>query len=318
MPFTVPDGASYADRLDRPAGSLPGTDGCLAAALAPALRARGSERDVLAAIVDAAPYPIAARDAGGRFVVANAALEAFLGIGRDQLLGRTMEEARIPANIIAAVTPPIGLARASGQRVDETLRVQDAAGNWRDLLFATQPLRLPDGTLAGNISATIDITGQLAAEQAAVDAKRVLDEIAEALPVASFQLCEDPGGRHWFSYFSAKAERYRGWSAERLLAVVDGEYASVHPDDRLKMADALRQSAPRNRPPSSSCGFWSKAKPAGCGCSWARRYGPVPASCAGAATPEMLPTSIASSRRWRRRAPLPKTRHRPRRASWPR
>ncbi|MGN5478517.1 PAS domain-containing protein [Cupriavidus basilensis] len=81
MPFTVPDGASYADRLDRPAGSLPGTDGCLAAALYRAC-GRGAERDVLAAIVDAAPYLIAARDAGGRFVAANAALEAFLGIGR--------------------------------------------------------------------------------------------------------------------------------------------------------------------------------------------------------------------------------------------
>lgn len=207
------------------------------------LRVLGSQRDVLAAIVDAAPYPIAARDEGGRFVVTNAALETFLGIGRERLLGRTMAEADLPANIIAAVTSPIRQARASGQRVDETLRVRDAAGDWHDLLFATEPLRLPDGTRAGTVSATIDITEQLAAEQAALDAKRMLDEIADALPVASFQLCADPDGRHWFSYFSAKAERYRGWSAERLLAVVDGRYASVHPDDRLKMAEALRQSA---------------------------------------------------------------------------
>ncbi|CAG9167713.1 Sensor histidine kinase RcsC [Cupriavidus laharis] len=207
------------------------------------LRALGSQRDVLAAIVDAAPYPIAARDEGGHFVVANVALETFLGIGHETMLGRTMEDAGVPDNVIAAVTSPIGRARSSGQRVDETLRVKDAAGDWRDLLFATQPLRLPDGTQAGTISATIDITGQLAAEQAALDAKRMLDEISDALPVASFQLCAEPGGRHWFSYFSAKAEQYRGWSAERLLAVVDGEYASVHPDDRLKMADALHQSA---------------------------------------------------------------------------
>jgi PAS domain S-box-containing protein len=207
------------------------------------LRTLGGQRDVLAAIVDAAPYPISARDEGGRFIVTNAALEAFLGLGRETMLGRTLEQAGVPDNVIAAVTPPIGRTRASGQRVDETLRVQDAAGDWHDLLFATQPLRLPDGTLAGTISATIDITDQLAAEQSALDAKRILDEIAEALPVASFQLCADPDGRHWFSYFSAKAERYRGWSAERLLAVVDGQYASVLPDDRLKMAEALRQSA---------------------------------------------------------------------------
>ncbi|WER48718.1 ATP-binding protein [Cupriavidus sp. WKF15] len=207
------------------------------------LRSLGGQRDVLAAIVDAAPCPIAARDEGGRFVVINAALETFLGTGRAQMLGRTMEEAGVAGNIIAAVTPPIEQARASGQRVDATLRVRDAAGVWHDLLFATQPLRLPDGAQAGTVSATIDITDRLAAEQAAHDAKRVLDEIADALPVASFQLCADPDGRHWFSYFSAKAERYRGWSAERLLAVVDGRYASVLPDDRLKMAEALRRSA---------------------------------------------------------------------------
>ncbi len=207
------------------------------------LRTLGSQRDVLAAIVDAAPYPISARDEGGRFVVTNAALETFLGVGRDRMLGRTMAEADLPANVVEAVTPPIGQARASGQRVDQTLRVRDAAGAWHDLLFATQPLRLADGTAAGTVAATIDITDRLAAEQAALDAKRMLDEIADALPVASFQLCADPDGRHWFSYFSAKAERYRGWSAERLLAVVDGRHASVLPDDRLKMAQALRQSA---------------------------------------------------------------------------
>lgn len=207
------------------------------------LRALDKQRDVLAAIVDAAPYPIAARDEHGRYMVVNAALESFLGIGREKMLGRTLAEVDLAANIIAAVASPIGQAQASGQRVEEVLHVQDAAGDWHDLLFATQPLRLPDGNVACVVSATIDITGQLAAERAALDAKRMLDEIADALPVASFQLCADPDGRYWFSYFSAKAERYRGWSAERLLAVVDGRYASVLPDDRLKMAESLRQSA---------------------------------------------------------------------------
>ncbi|CAG9185984.1 hybrid sensor histidine kinase/response regulator [Cupriavidus pinatubonensis] len=207
------------------------------------LQTMGSQRDVLAAIIDAAPYPIVARDERGRFVAINVALENFLDIRRQTMLGKTMEDAGVPPNIVAAVASPIARARASGQRVDETLRVRDGAGDWHDLLFATQPLRLPDGTEAGTVSATIDITAQLAAEQAALEAKRVLDEIADALPVASFQLCAEPGGRYWFSYFSAKAERYRGWSAERLLAVVDGEYPSIHPEDRLKMADALHQSA---------------------------------------------------------------------------
>jgi len=205
--------------------------------------ALGRRRDLLEAVVDAAPYPIVARDTSGRFIVANAALETFLGIARDRLLGKTMDASGLSDNIVAAVTPVLERARDTGARAEETLRVQDALGHWRDLLFSVESIRLRDGTAGGSISATIDITGQLAAEQAARDAKRMLDEITDALPVASFQLCAEPDGRYSFSYFSGKAERYRGWSAERLLAVVDGAYPSVHPEDRLKMAAALRQSA---------------------------------------------------------------------------
>ncbi|GAB3091525.1 hypothetical protein [Cupriavidus yeoncheonensis] len=60
--------------------------------------------------------------------------------------------------------------------------MQDAAGQWHELLFATQPLRLPGGTLAVTVPATIDIAEQLAAERAALDAKRMLDESADGLP----------------------------------------------------------------------------------------------------------------------------------------
>ena len=121
---------------------------------------------LLTAIGNGSPDPIYAKDSEGRFVFANAAVLAVIGKTADEVIGRTDAELHHDPAQAAAVM-------ANDRRIVETGRIEvveetfDAAGlGTRVFRSAKAPLRLEDGTIAGVVAVSSDITNVKEAEAA--------------------------------------------------------------------------------------------------------------------------------------------------------
>jgi len=119
----------------------------------------------LQAVLDALPVPIFFKDRAGAYLGCNAAFEAFLGLPRERIVGRTVFDVapRDLADVYQRADE--ALLRAGGTQVYEA-RVQWADGTRRDVVFHKAVLRDPAGQPAGVVGAMLDVTAQREAERA--------------------------------------------------------------------------------------------------------------------------------------------------------
>jgi two-component system cell cycle sensor histidine kinase/response regulator CckA len=117
----------------------------------------------LQTLLDAIPVPITAKDRDGRIRLTNRAFTQSPGVlGRDAI-GRTIDELQLPE--IALHTAHDRAALAGEERTYEaTMGSPD--GPTSRVLYTKAPLRSPDGSVTGVVTAAIDITDRYAAEQA--------------------------------------------------------------------------------------------------------------------------------------------------------
>jgi len=120
----------------------------------------------LRTLIDAIPYPIYYKDVQYRYLGCNKAFERFLGIRRDDVIGKTVDEVW-----------PRDLAEKYRQTDRELLEspnpdpqvipgvVETLGGERCDVMFHKAVFRNPDGSLGGIISAVEDLTERKWAEQ---------------------------------------------------------------------------------------------------------------------------------------------------------
>jgi len=120
----------------------------------------------LRTLIDAIPYPIYYKDNQYRYLGCNKAFERFLGIRRDDFIGKTVDEVW-----------PRDLAKQYQQTDRELLEspsprsqvipgvVQTLGGERCDVLFHKAVYRNPDGSIGGIISVVEDLTERKWAEQ---------------------------------------------------------------------------------------------------------------------------------------------------------
>jgi PAS domain S-box-containing protein len=120
----------------------------------------------LRTLIDAIPYPIYYKDVQYRYLGCNKAFEKFLGIRRDDVIGKTVDEVW-----------PRDLAEKYRQTDRELLEspnpdpqvipgvVETLGGERCDVMFHKAVFRNPDGSLGGIISAVEDLTERKWAEQ---------------------------------------------------------------------------------------------------------------------------------------------------------
>lgn len=120
----------------------------------------------LRTLIDAMPYPVFYKDVDYKYLGCNKALELFLGVRREEFIGKTVHE----------VWPP-DLAGKYQQSDRELLEspdprsqvipgvVETSGGVRRDVLFHKAVFRNSDGSLGGIISVVEDLTDRNRAEQ---------------------------------------------------------------------------------------------------------------------------------------------------------
>ena len=119
---------------------------------------------ILRGIGENSPDPIYAKDAGGRFLYANPAVLAVIGKSAETVLGQTDADWHSNADQAAAVMANDHRVMRGGvpEVIEETF---DAAGlGRRTFRSAKAPLVLDDGSLAGILCVSSDITKHKAAE----------------------------------------------------------------------------------------------------------------------------------------------------------
>jgi PAS domain S-box-containing protein len=128
-----------------------------------ALSRRQAEEDLraqsefLRVLLDAMPYAIFYKDRQGRYLGCNRGFEAFYGMSRDQITGKTTYDVA-PKDLADIYTATDHALFANpGTQVYETL-MQSADGVRHEVIFHKATFNDPDGRVAGIVGAVVDVT----------------------------------------------------------------------------------------------------------------------------------------------------------------
>ncbi len=177
------------------------------------------------------PDPAVVVDDRHRLVWVNAAMESFLGLPRNEILGRTCH------SLIHGTDEPVGncpLRRLSGPVARETVEV-GVPGRGACLRVTVDPLRDAEGRFAGAFHYISDLTSARKAEKEIGD--RLLS-LMNNIPGVVYR-----GLRDWSLLFiGADVERMTGSTPEEFLSGRAKWRDLIHPDDLERVKDTFRKA----------------------------------------------------------------------------
>jgi diguanylate cyclase (GGDEF)-like protein/PAS domain S-box-containing protein len=108
--------------------------------------------------LDTIPFPVFVRNSGGVYIACNQAFEEYLGVDREQVLGKTAREAGHDGLDVAGCESTMDLLTGKGTQTCEAT-VVSSDGAQRDIICSRSVYLNTDGTMGGIISSIFDITG---------------------------------------------------------------------------------------------------------------------------------------------------------------
>lgn len=194
-----------------------------------ALARRESE---LRQIIDLVPQLIYAKDAQGRFLLANRAVANFYDVPIERLLGRTAEELHHDPDQLRQILHADHEVLVQGRAVSiaET-EITDSRGRRHLLQTSKIPFRI--GEQPAVLGVSIDITGQRSVESEVRRTFHHLRTIIESCPLAIYTRDNQGVVTSW----NPAAERIFGWSAAEAIGVP----LNTVPPDRLHESIELRR-----------------------------------------------------------------------------
>jgi PAS domain S-box-containing protein len=135
-------------------------------------------------IIDAIPSPVFYKDADGKYLGCNKIYETFIGLSREQILGKTVHELWPKELADRYREKDQELLENSGIQVYESL-AQSADGTPHNIIFNKALFRNQDGSVGGLVGVINDITERKAAEQerSALEAQLHHSSMMESLMV---------------------------------------------------------------------------------------------------------------------------------------
>jgi PAS domain S-box-containing protein len=128
-------------------------------------RALQESEELYRTLLDAIPAPVFYKDTGGIYLGCNKAFETYMGVPRDQIIGKTVFELCPPELAEVYYNADNALFRRPGVQCYET-QVLFAEGTLRDVMFYKSSFSNFDGKLAGLVGTLLDITERKKAEDA--------------------------------------------------------------------------------------------------------------------------------------------------------
>jgi diguanylate cyclase (GGDEF)-like protein/PAS domain S-box-containing protein len=190
-------------------------------------------------VADGVPALVAHIDRERRYTFANAQLGRTLGLDPAAMIGRTVRELN-PEVDDAVLGPHLDAALRGDARTFEATVVAD--GRTTHYRTSYTPDVAPDGEVRGCFSMTVDVTAIREAEQAAQQARRAADAVAEDLRLL----------------FDAMPAALSLWSADGTLLMFNRHFAALHvhngepPQEGSSIEAMLRLAVARGRVPEAS------------------------------------------------------------------
>ena len=194
-------------------------------------------------LLNTIPSPIFFKDAGCRYLGCNKAFEAYVGISREELIGKTPHELWQKELADRYRQQDLSLLENPGLQVYES-SVRYADDTLRDVIFNKATFSNSDGSTEGLVGVIIDITERKRAEETTKNAYQQLFDIVEFLPDATFVVDKDKRVIAW----NRAIEQMTG--IEKRDIVGKGDYAYAIPfygEHRPLLIDLLDQEEERLR-----------------------------------------------------------------------
>jgi PAS domain S-box-containing protein len=197
----------------------------------------------LQAVLDAIPAPIFFKSAEGRYLGCNAEFERYLGVRREELLGKTVFDVA-PRDLASLYrTADDALCQSPGVQIYES-RVQWADGTRRDVILHKAAIRDEAGRITGLAGAMIDVSDLRAAERSlrdALDAARSTEAsfrgLVESIP--DLVVIHDDGR---MVYANPAMLALMGKPLEAVVSLRPADW--VHPDDLEAISPYLHAGPP--------------------------------------------------------------------------
>lgn len=120
--------------------------------------------DLMQAVINAAPTPIFYKDSEGRYLGCNKAFEDYIGLNREQLIGKTPLELFDYELAIVYHNADMALFESKGTQIYEA-KVSYANGSLHDVMFHKAYFHCEDSNIEGIVGSILDITERKKAEE---------------------------------------------------------------------------------------------------------------------------------------------------------
>jgi PAS domain S-box-containing protein/putative nucleotidyltransferase with HDIG domain len=177
-------------------------------------------------LLDTIPAPVFQKDADGVYRDCNEAFLAFLGLTRDEVVGKTVHDIAHPdwAEVYEAKDRAL-LGSQEVQSFESVVR--NSAGERRDVLLTKATYSGLDGAAAGIVGIIFDITQRRRAEDALRQSEARLERAQRVSRMGSWEW--DIAGER----LAWSGEAYSIFGVDRSFALTfDGIAGLIHPDDR--------------------------------------------------------------------------------------
>ncbi|MDX2093745.1 MAG: PAS domain S-box protein [Kofleriaceae bacterium] len=199
--------------------------------------------DLVRAIIESTPDLIFAKNREGRMLVANSATLRVVGKPAEKVLGRTdieYHQDRTQASAIMENDRGV-LERGVPETIEEVFTA--ASGETRVFLSTKSPLRDRQGSIAGIVGVSRDITEQRRAEEALRENEARLSLFVDHAPVAlamfDRQMRYLSASRRWIRDFGLQERELRGASHYEVFPEVPERWKAIH---RRGLAGEVLQS----------------------------------------------------------------------------
>ncbi|MBI4995693.1 MAG: PAS domain S-box protein [Rhodocyclales bacterium] len=137
--------------------------------------------EVLQSVLDVIPNPFFMKDAAGRYLGCNSAFERFLGLGRAEIVGKSVYDISPKDLADRYFAADQELLEHPGTQVYEA-SVRWSDGSLRDVIFHKATLLGADGRVAGLTGIIVDITERKRMEQALRQSEQQYRTLVEHIP----------------------------------------------------------------------------------------------------------------------------------------
>ena len=186
-------------------------------------------------LVETLPNPVFYKDREGRYLGCNRAFEEFVGLPRDQIIGKHYGDIA-PAEVIEqAEAADARLIAQAGTATYEGAAIFAGDGSRREVLVNKATFLDPNGEIAGLVASLVDITQRKALENDTRESIELLRAVIQAAPVAI--IARDLN--RVISMWNPAAERMFGWKESEVV----GTDTSIVPPDQIEQASYYRKLA---------------------------------------------------------------------------